>query len=326
MTLSMKQLALHIPVAVAVAAVATAGVAHAQGDKVLRLVVPFPPGGGTDSLARALSRRLQADFGDPVIVENRPGAGGNIALDYVAGAAPNGRTLVLTTNSLVINPLIYSNLKFNAQTSFAPVIALAHSPVLILGRPGLPFKTLPEMVAYAKAHPGKLSYGSCGNGSIHQLAGEQLKALAGIDMLHVPYKGCGGAMTDLAGGQVDISVNSLTSAAPFLNTNKVVGLATTNAAPSRLVPGLPTVASSGLKNYSFDGWYAMFAPAGTPEAVVRRLNDSVNAALSDAEVKKALAASYLEPLGGSPADLAALVARETASYAPIVKAANITGD
>ncbi len=299
--------------------------AQAQAN-VTRLIVPFPPGGGTDVLARVLSRRIEADLGETVIVENKPGAGGNIAHDYVAAAAADGKTLLFTTNSLVINPLIYSNVKFNALKSYAPVIALAHSPVLILTRPGAPFSTLPEMLRYAKENPGKVSYSSCGNGGIHHLAAEQLKAVAGVSMLHIPYRGCGPAVTDLAGGQVDVSVNSLTAVSSFLASGKVRGLAITNSERSSLVPAIPTVSSFGIRGYSFDGWYAVLAPAGTPDAVIQRLNASLNRALTNDEVKKTLLTGSLEPLGGPPSALTALMTKEIDMSAPIVKSARITGD
>ena len=300
--------------------------ALAQADRSIKLIVPFPPGGGTDVLARVLGRQLEADLGETVIIENKPGAGGNIAHDYVAAAASDGKTLLFTTNSLVINPLIYSNVKFSPLKSYTPVIALAHSPVVVVSKLNAPFNTLTELIAYAKSNPGKISYASCGNGGIHHLAGEQLKAMAGINMVHIPYRGCGMAMNDLAGGQVDISVNSLTAVSAFLTSGKVKGLAITNSQRSALVPNLPTVASFGLKGYSFDGWYAVLSPAGTPEAVVQRLNASLNKALTNEEVRKTLLSGFLEPLGGPPSALTTLMTREMADSAPIVKSAKITAD
>lgn len=299
------------------------GGAYAQ-EKVTRLIVPFPAGGGTDSLARALSRRLQADLGETVLVENRPGAGGNIALDHVAAAAPDGRMLVLITNSLVINPLVDASAKFDPKKSFTPIAMLAYSPVLLVAKNSLPVQTLPELIRYAKT--SKLSYASCGNGSIHQIAAETLKAMAGIDLLHVPYKGCGPAVTDVAGGQVDLSMNSLTSSAPFLDSKRVKAIAVTSANPSALLPGVPTVAAAGLAGYSFDGWYAMLAPAGTPAPVVDRLNAAVNKALTDPEIRKIMATGYLEPVGGTAAALADTISSESARYRQIVKAANIRAD
>jgi tripartite-type tricarboxylate transporter receptor subunit TctC len=260
-------------------------------------------------------------LGETVLVENRPGAGGNIALDYVAAAAPDGRMLVLITNSLVINPLVDQTAKFDPQKSFTPIALLAYSPVLLVAKNALPVQTLPELIRYAKTH--KLSYASCGNGSIHQIAAETLKMMAGIDLLHVPYKGCGPAVTDVAGGQVDLSMNSLTSTAPFLEAKRVKAIAVTSAKPSALLPGVPTVASSGLAGYSFDGWYAMLAPAGTPQPVVDRINTAVNKALADPEIRKIMGTSYLEPVGGTPAALADTIASETTRYRQIVKTANI---
>ncbi|MDB5964234.1 MAG: hypothetical protein JWQ72_734 [Polaromonas sp.] len=298
--------------------------AQAQDNRVTRLIVPFPAGGGTDSLARALSRRLQTDLGETVLVENKPGAGGNIALDYVAAAAPDGRVLVLITNSLVINPLVDASVKFDPRKSFAPVAMLAHSPVLLVAKNDLPVQSLPDLIRYAKTN--KLSYASCGNGSIHQIAAETLKSMAGIDLLHIPYKGCGPAVTDVAGGQVDLSMNSLTSTAPFLESRRVKPIALASDKPSALLPGLATVASSGLQGYAFDGWYAMLAPAGTPSRVVDRLNTAVNKALTDPEIKKIMGTGYLEPVGGTPGALADVINSETTRYRQIVKAANIRAD
>lgn len=302
---------------------ASAALAQAS---VTKLVVPFPAGGGTDTLARALSIRLQTDLGDTVIVENRPGAGGNIAHDYVAAAAADGKTLLFTTPSLTINPLVDPKVRFNPQKSFAPIALLASSPILVVARPDSPFRDIPGLIRHAKANPGKMTYSSCGNGSIHQLAGEQLKALAGIHMVHIPYKGCGPAMVDLVGGQTDLAFNSLTGVAPYAKAKRVEILGVALAARSTLLPEVPTVASFGLKNYSFDGWYAVLAPAGTPEALIKRVNASLNKGLNDPEVRKALAAGSLEPVGGAPSVLADQLVKDANYYAPIIKAANITVD
>lgn len=321
----MKRKLTHFRTALATLLAAMSLNAQAQGN-ITRLIVPFPAGGGTDNLARALSQHLQTDLGETVIVENRPGAGGNLALDYVAAAPPDGKVLVVTTNSLVINPLVDPRVKFNAQKSFTPVALLARSPVLIVGRTNLPFRDIPGLITYAKSNPGRLTYGSCGLGSIHQVAAEQLKAVAGIDIVHVPYKGCGPAMVDLAGGQIDLSFNSLTTVASYQQAKRVEILAVTNAAQSALLPNVASVASSGLRDYSFDGWYAVLAPAGTPDAVVKRINESLNKGLADVNVKKILATGFLEPLGGAPAALAERITKESAYYAPIIKTANIKLD
>ncbi|MES2535003.1 MAG: tripartite tricarboxylate transporter substrate binding protein [Pseudomonadota bacterium] len=301
------------------------GAAHAQSN-VTKVIIPFPAGGGTDNLGRIFGRFLQQDLGETVIVENRPGAGGNIAHDFVAASPADGKTILFTTNSLVIAPLVDRTVKFDPQKSFTPIIALAHSPVVVLAKRDAPFNDMAGMLSHAKANPGKLSFSTCGQGSIHHLSAEQLKASAGINMLHVPYKGCSPGILDLAGGQVDVGFISLTSAASYISSNKVKALAVTSAKPSGLLPGVPTVTSAGVKNYDFDGWYAIMAPPGTPAARINRLNASLNKALADDEVKKTLAAGFLEPLGGTPSYLAEMIARETAYYRKIVTDAKITAD
>lgn len=221
--------------------------AQAQGDKAIKILVPFPAGGGADGAARAIAKYMQGELGRTVIVENKPGAGGNIAFEQVANAEKDGSTLALATNSLVINPLLYPAIsRFDPLKSFAPVASLARSPVVLLARADLPINSVKELIGYARAHPGKLSYASCGNGSIHQLAGEALKTQAKISLTHVAYKGCSNAMTDVAGGQADLGMISLTTAGSFIDAKKVKALAVTSEETSGLVPSLPTVASAGL--------------------------------------------------------------------------------
>ncbi|MCW5287102.1 tripartite tricarboxylate transporter substrate binding protein [Verminephrobacter eiseniae] len=307
-------------------AVALGFEASAQSDKIIRILVPFSAGGGADSAARAIAKKLQQDLQETVVVENKPGAGGNIAFEQVAASAPDGRTLALATNSLVINPLLYARTRFDAQKSFTPIALLGRSPVLLLGRANFPASTFPELLEYLRLNPGKLAYASCGNGSIHQLAGEALKSGGKIDMLHIPYKGCSSAISDLAGGQVDLGMISLTSAASFLDGKRVKAFATTGGARSQMIPDLQTVASSGLAGYSFDGWYALVAPSGTPAAVVTRLSSAVNRGLTSEEVRKAFAASYIEPTPSTPGDLEKLFAQERVHYSKIIKAGNIKGD
>lgn len=299
--------------------------AQAQ-DKTLRLIVPFSAGGGVDALARLLARKLQADLGETVLVENKPGAGGNLGLDFVAAAPPDGRTLAIITNSLVINPILTPSTKYDPQKSFAPVSMLAYSPVVLVAKNDLPVNSLPELLKYAKTRPGKLSYGSCGNGGIHHLAAEMMKAMAGVHIVHVPYKGCSGASTDVAGGQVDLAMMSVNSVAAFIENKRVKALGVTSEKPSTLLPGVPPIASAGLKGYGLEGWYAAFAPAGTPAPVVERLNAAFNRALNDPEVRKSLTAGFFEAQGGTPAALGEFIARETASYRKLVAAQGIKGD
>ncbi|MFD0667082.1 tripartite tricarboxylate transporter substrate binding protein [Ramlibacter sp. MAHUQ-53] len=299
--------------------------AQAQ-DKVTRLVVPFSAGGGVDALARLLARKLQADLGETVLVENKPGAGGNLGLDFVAAAAPDGRTLAIITNSLVINPILTPGTKYDPHKSFAPVSMLAYSPVVLVAKNDLPVNTLPELLKYAKSRPGKLAYGSCGNGGIHHLAAEMMKAMANVHIVHVPYKGCSGASTDVAGGQIDLAMMSVNSVAGFIDSKRVKALGVTSEKPSTLLPAVPTIASAGLKGYGLEGWYAAFAPAGTPPPVVERLNAAFARALNDPEVRKALTTGYFEPQASTPAALGEFIARETANYRKLVTAQGIKGD
>ncbi len=209
-------------------------------------------------LARALTRSLQSSLGNAVIVENKPGAGGNIAMDYVAAAPADGNTLVLATNNLTINPVLYQTVKFSAEKSFSPVSLMAESPVLFVTKVGSPLKDMKDVVAFAKANPGKLSYASCGNGNIHHFAGELFKSMAKASIVHIPYKGCSSAVTDVVSGQVDLGVISLTAVGPFISSNRVKALAVTSGQRSKLLPDIPTVAeATGLSNYALIGWYAM---------------------------------------------------------------------
>jgi tripartite-type tricarboxylate transporter receptor subunit TctC len=305
---------------------ATGQTAWSQTDSTLRIMVPFTPGGGADSAARAVARRLQVELGETVVVENKPGAGGNIAFEQVAKSLPDGKTLVLATNSLVINPLLYPATRFDAVKSFTPVAMLARSPVLLLSTNNVPANTLPELLAYIKARPGKLSYASCGNGSIHQLAGESLKASATLDMQHIPYKGCSAAMTDIAGGQVELGMISITSAASFIEAKRVKAVAITADKVSSPTPNLPTITSAGIANFAFDGWYALMAAAGTPPAIVSKLSTAINKALADEELRKAFASAYLEPSTSSSTELGTFIESEVTRYGRIIKLSNIKGD
>lgn len=314
-------------IAFAACSLTLTGTVGAQGDKVIRILVPFSAGGGADSAARTIARHLQTELGQPVIVENKPGAGGNIAFEQVAKSEKDGLTLALATNSLVINPLLYATTtRFDPLKSFVPVASVARSPVVLVARLNLPISSVAELIAHARANPGKLSYASCGNGSIHQLAGEALKSQATMFITHVPYKGCSNAMTDVAGGQVDLGMISLTTAGSFIDSKKVKAIAVTAANVSALLPSVPTVASAGLKGYAFDGWYGLVAAVGTPDAVVKKLNAAVNKALMDVDVRKSFATGSLEAAPGTPAEYGAFLERESATYARIIKSSGIKED
>ena len=310
-----------------VLALALCGLTGQAQDKPLRLVVPFSAGGGVDALARLLARKMQADLGETVIVDNKPGAGGNLGLDWVAAAPPDGRTLVIITNSLVINPILTPSTKFDPQKSFAPVSMLAYSPVVLVAKSDLPVSNLPDLIRLAKASPGKLAYGSCGNGGIHHLAAEMLKGVAQVNLVHVPYKGCSGASADVAGGQIDLAMMSVNSVAAFMDSKRVKALGVTSEKPSALLPGVPTLASAGgLKDFALEGWYAAFAPAGTPAPVIERLNQAFHRALADAEVRKSLTVGYFEPQSSTPAALGEFIAKESVRYRRLVTEQGIKGD
>ncbi|MES2413675.1 MAG: tripartite tricarboxylate transporter substrate binding protein [Pseudomonadota bacterium] len=308
-------------------AVLAAPFASSQTEKITRIVVPYTAGGGVDSLARALTRSLQSSLGNTVIVENKPGAGGNIAMDYVAAAPADGNILVLATNNLTINPVLYESVKFSADKSFSPVSLMAESPVLFVTKVGSSFKDMKDVIAFAKANPGKLSYASCGNGNIHHFAGELLKSMARVSIVHIPYRGCSSAVTDVVSGQVDLGVISLTAVGPFISSNRVKGLAVTSGQRSKLLPDMPTVSeATGLRNYALTGWYAMLAPAKTPRAVVERLNAAIEKALTDKEVMANLTTAQLEPIGGPPERLAKFIQEDDARVRAVAKEGGIKGD
>jgi len=320
----MKRIAQGLVCVVAMMATACASAADPGG--VTRIIVPFTAGGGVDSLARVLSRSLQQQLGSPVIVENKPGAGGNIATSYVAAAAPDGKTLLLTTNGLVINPIVYSNTDYNARTSLAPIGMLAESPVVFVTPSNSPFHTLSDVIKLARSGAGRFSYASCGAGNIHHFAGELLKSMANIDIVHVPYKGCSQAANDVISGQTDLGVISLTSIAPYLG-NRLRALAVTSAKRSELLPAVPTVAeASGMDGYALTGWYAMLAPRNTPKQVVDSLSRMLNAALKDREVRANLASSHMQPIGNTPVELAKFIDEDDGRMREIARKSGIRLD
>lgn len=292
----------------------------------VRIIVPFTPGGGADSVARIMAQYLPSKLPGTYIVENRPGAAGNIAHAYVAKSAPDGLTLLLTTNAMVINQAIDDKLQFHAINSFAPITLLTSSPVALVGRLGLPFKTLPELIAYAKQNPQKLAYASCGNGSVHHIAGEMLKNSAGIQLLHIPYKGCSVAGTDVLGGQVDLAMISANNVISHIRSGKMLPLAVTTAKRSALMPNVPTVQEAGIKDYDLEGWYGILAPAGTPKETVAKLNTAINQLLKEQEVKDAMVKNFMDIIGGTPEQFADVMKSDLTRYSAIAKSAGIRPD
>jgi tripartite-type tricarboxylate transporter receptor subunit TctC len=289
--------------------------------KPVRLVVPFPAGGTTDILARAVAQKLSAAWGRQMIVDNRPGAGGNIGSDLVAKSAPDGYTLLMgTVGTHAINPSLYKNMPYDHVKDFAPVILVAGVPNVLVVNPSLPVHSVPELIAYAKANPGKLNFASSGNGTSIHLSGELFKAMTGVEMTHVPYKGSAPALTDLIGGQVQLMFDNLPSSLPFIKAGKLRALAVTSGARAAALPNLPTLAESGLPGFEASSWFGVLAPAGTPRDIVAKLNGAIAGWLASPEAKEKLLAQGAIAAGGAPDDFARHIGAETSKWAKVVKA------
>jgi tripartite-type tricarboxylate transporter receptor subunit TctC len=296
--------------------------AHAQGwpAKPIRLVVPFPPGGTPDILSRLLGQRAARTLGQQVVVDNRPGAGGNVAMEIVARSAPDGYTLIMgTIGTCALNPALYANLPFSVQRDFAPVMLVGSIANLLAVHPSVPATSVKELVALAKARPGTLTYASSGFGSSLHVAGELFRGAAAVDLVHVPYKGSQPALVDLVAGQVNLIFDNMPSILPMAQAGKVRPLAVTGAKRSRLFPALPTMAEAGYPEAGIAPWYGVLAPARVPEPVLAKLNAAFNEALRDPAVQKRLAEVDLEPAGGSGAQFGALIATETEKWGRVIR-------
>jgi len=294
--------------------------------KALRLVVPFPPGGGTDIIARTLGDRMAADLGQPVIIDNRPGAGTMIGDDNVAKSAPDGYSLLIATFAHAVNPSLQTKVPFNTEKDFAAVALVGRSPNVLVVNPNKPFKSVADVLAFAKANPGKLTFGSFGNGTSAHLAGELFKNLAKVDMVHVPYKGSAPALTDLLGGQIDMMFTTVASVTQYIKSNRLRALAVTSSARSAAYPNLPTIAEAGVPGYAAESWYGIFVPAGTPAPIVARLNQSVHAAVKTEAFKSRIEEEGLMVSSGTPEELAKYVQAEEVRWAKVVKEAQIQVD
>jgi tripartite-type tricarboxylate transporter receptor subunit TctC len=291
----------------------------------LRFVVPFPPGGATDVVARVLAERMQEKLGQPVTVENRTGAGGNVGVENVVRSAPDGYSILMgTTGTLTINPHLYTNMGFNPATDLAGVsMAFATDHVLIVN-PSVPAQTAQEFIALLKARPGQISYGSGGNGSSTHLVPELFKLVAQVDMQHVPYRGSAPALNDTVAGNVQAMLDQLPSALPMIQAGRVRALAVTGPRRSRVLPNLPTMAEIGLPQAEATSWGAVMAPAGTPAPVIERLNAAIRESLAEAGVQQRLAAAGADAVVSTPAELAATMRSETEKWGRVVREARIT--
>jgi len=296
-------------------------------DRPIHFVVPYPAGGPLDAVARLTAQKVSADLGQPIVVENRPGAGGNIGAEYVARAAPDGYTLLLgAVATHAINPTLYAHIPYDAQKDFEPVTQIASTPNVLIVNPSLPVHSVREFIAYAKAHPGALNFGSGSTGSAGHLAGELFKRMAGIEMTHVPYKGAAPAMTDLIAGQVQLMFDNLASALTQIKAGKVRALAVTTAKRTPLAPDLPTIAESGLPGFDINTWFGLFVPAKTPRPVVDRLHDEFVKALKAPDVRGKMLALGAEPVGNTPAQFAAYIRSESEKYAKVIQASGAKVD
>ena len=298
--------------------------AQAYPAKPVRLMVPFPPGGSTDIVARIVANKLSERLGQPMVIENRGGAGGTLGTAAIAKSAPDGYSLTVgTTSTHVVAPSVYVKLDYDPVKDFAPISLVAVTPYLLVVNPSLPAKSVQELVALAKSKPGKLNYASAGVGSTTHLAMEMLKSASGTFMLHIPYKGNGPAGTAVIGGQVEVLFGSMPAVLPHAKSGRLRALAVGTPKRSPSLPEVPTVAESGYAGFDASLWLAFMAPAGTPQPVMDRLHRELLAVIASAEVRDALGKAGAEPLTSTPAELAAMIREGVGKYAKIVKAAGV---
>lgn len=301
----------------------------AQADfphRPIRVVVPQPPGASTDLTARLVAQKLADALGQPVIVDNRPGAGSIIGTELVAKAAPDGYTLLVVASSITINPSLHPNLGFDPLRDLAPITQLSAFPNMLTVHPALPVKTVADLIALAKAQPGRLNYGSSGTGTGTHLSAELFKYMTGITMVHIPFKGGGQAVTALIGGQVQLNFATIPSVLPHVRSGKLRAVAVTTAKRSPAVPEIPTIAEAGVPGYDHGPWNGMLAPARTPAAIIARLNAEAAKAMHTAELKTVLNTDGAEPIGNSPQAFGAILREETAKWSKVIKAAGIKAD
>jgi tripartite-type tricarboxylate transporter receptor subunit TctC len=309
----------------ALALVCSSAAAQDYPARPVHIVVPYTPGTGADILARLIGSKLAERWKAAVVTDNVPGATGNIGAERVAKAAPDGYSVLFAATSFATNTALMRT-PYDPLKSFAPVALVATSSLAVLVNADVPARSMRELVALAKAQPGKLYYGSPGSGGVQHLAMELIKLETGMPMVHVPYKGLGGAMSDTVAGHVQATVSALQSAAPHVHSGKLRMLAVLSAARAPAFPEVPTMKEQGLPDIEIDTWYAAFVPAGTPSAVVQKLNAGINESLGDAQVRKNLEAQGLLPAGGEPARMEQLLGKELARWARVVQAAGIKAD
>ena len=302
----------------------TCAIAQDYPNKPIKIIVPYPAGQASDTISRIVGERLSKSLGQPVLVDNRPGAGGNIGTDVGAKSPPDGYTLTVATAALPISKHVYRKLPFDPEKDFAPITLMTVTPLVLVTRADLPVKDVASLVDYAKKNPGKLTFASSGTGTSHQLSGELFKTLAGIDLLHVPYKGSPPAHIDLMGGSVDIMFDNIVPVSPHVKSGKLKALAVTTKTRASSLPDVPTMAESGFPNFEAVAWFGMLVPAGTPQPIIDRLNKEIVAILNTPDIKERLAALGATVVADTPAEYARFMSAEINKWAPIVKRAQIS--
>ena len=306
---------------------APAALAQTYPTKTVRMIVAFPPGGTTDILARATAQKLTEAFGQQVVIDNRPGAGGNIGTELVARSPADGYTLLASPGStLTSNPAVYAKVPFDTVRDFAPVTIIAEVPNVLIVHPSLPVKTVKELIALAKTRPGQLAYASTGAGQSTHLSAELFKQMARVDMIHVPYKGSAPALTDMVAGQVTVMFDNMPSCLPFVKAGRLKAIAVTSTKRSPTTPELPTVAEAALPGFDVTVWFSVLAPANTPRDIVARLNGEIVKALKAPDMRERLSQQGAEPVGNTPEEFSAVIKRDLAKWSKLVKDANIRLD
>ena len=299
---------------------------EAWPSRPVRFILPFPPGGGTDILGRLIAERLAANLGQPVVTENRGGAGGNVGAEAAARSAPDGYTIVLVAPSLAISPTLYSKLNYDPVKDFAPVSLVATVPNVMITQASLPVQTLQDFIAFARSKPGALNFGSGGAGTSNHLAGELFNIVTGAKLVHVPYKGVNLAMQDVLAGNVHLVFIGIPAAAPHIKAGRLRALAVVARERSQALPEVPTVAEAGLRDFEVTTWYGVLAPAATPRPIVSRLNSELGKIMHSPELKERLAATGTEPLTSTPEEFAAYIKREIAKWGEVIRKAGVKAD
>ena len=293
-------------------------------DKPIRMVVPFPPGGPTDLVARVLAQKMSDQMGQQVVIDNKPGANGNIAAELVAKAPADGYTVLYNTSSIALSATLYKKLNYDVKTDFSPVALTAVIPLALMVHPSVPVNNLDQFVQYIKANPGKVSYGSAGNGNITHLGAFLILQQKGVQANHIPYKGSIPALTDLVGGQTQFMTDTVNSALPFIKDNKLRAIAVTSLKRTAVLPQVPTLNELGMSQFEVGAWQGVLAPAKTPPEIVSRLNAEINKALAAPDVKAKLAVQGADPLGSTPAEYSQYIKNEIDRFANVIRQSGVT--